>query len=308
MSDDTTESGDTGSTAPTGGHGVSSGLSSDGGQTTGSLGTVTPTEVDGSGSAVRDHAYLFLVLLRKELTILVRYPVNFFGAVVSMFVIFLLMVVGGQEVGGASFSESLGGLVVGYLVFMLSQSAYQGLASSVGQEAQWGTLERLHLSPIGFGRVMIVSAVTQVLVSFIYAAILLPVTLLIANESLSIDLLTIVPITLLGLASVVGLGFVFGGASVLYKRVSSVFRLFQFGLIALIAAPVERFPWSRVFPIVQANHMLGRAMREGVGLREFPPEAFAVLVAVGVGYFAAGYGVFLLFVRRARKLGVLGDY
>ncbi|MEZ3116959.1 ABC transporter permease [Halobaculum sp. MBLA0147] len=285
----------------------------DGGTTreAGPLGTVDPSPERRDGGVLawlRQTGLLFYTVFRRDLTILVRYPVDFVGALVSLFLLFLLLVEGGRRVGGQAFSDSLGGVVVGYLVFMLAQSAYQGLANAVGDEAQWGTLERLHLSPLGFGRIMILTAVSKVLTSFVYVALLLPLTLLVTGESLTVDLLTVVPLASLGLASVIGMGFVFGGASVLYKRIGSLFRILQFGLIGLIAAPVEQLPWLRAFPIVQANYMLGQAMREGVRLWEFSPRAHAILVAVGVAYFLAGYGVFRLLVARARKLGALGDY
>lgn len=282
----------------------------DGGTVTGPLGTVDPSPSDGAAAGERARSGLLLLytVLKKDLTILARYPLNFAGALVSTFLIFLLLVEGGRRVGGAGFSETVGGVVVGYTVLMLTTFAYQGLASSVTREAQWGTLERLHLSPLGFGRVMVTTAVSTVTVSFLYVVVILPLAMAATGTWLSVDLLTVVPVAVFGIATVIGIGFVFGGASVVYKRIDSVFRLLQFAFPVLIAAPVGEFPWLRALPIVQANVMLGRAMREGVRLWEFSPTALATLAVTGVVYFLAGYGVFLSFVRRARKKGVLGDY
>ncbi len=282
----------------------------DGGQTAGRLGTVPPAERTPTTvtDRLRGGLLLFYTVLKKHFTIVVRYPVNFAGGLASMFVIFLLLVEGGRRIGGPTFSESLGGIVVGYLVFMLSTFAYQSLSNSVGSEAQWGTLERLHLSPLGFGRVMIATAIATTLVSFSYLLLMAPLAMFAAGKWLAVDFLTVIPLAVFGVASVLGLGFIFGGASVVYKRIGSIFRLLQFAFPVLIAAPVEQFPWVRVLPIVQANVMLGKAMREGVRLWEFSPDALATLVIVGVGYFLAGYAGFLLFVRRARRLGVMGDY
>jgi len=286
------------------------GVATDGGQTAGRLGTVSPSEPTPTTvtDRLRDGLLLFYTILKKDFTIVVRYPVNFAGGLISMFVLFLLLVEGGRRIGGPTFSESLGGIVVGYLVFMLATFAYQGLANSVNNEAQWGTLERLHLSPLGFGRVMIATAVSTTLVSFSYLLLMAPLAMFATGKWLAVDFLTVVPLALFGIASVLGLGFIFGGASVVYKRIGSIFRLLQFTFPVLIAAPVEQFPWVRALPVVQANVMLGKAMREGVRLWEFSPEALATLAAVGTGYFLAGYVGFLLFVRRARRLGVMGDY
>jgi ABC-2 type transport system permease protein len=261
----------------------------------------------GVGTELRRTARVLYTLLKKEVLVRIRYPVNLLGGLVTMVFFFALIVAGGRRVGGPEFGGTLGGLVVGYLVFMLALTAYSGLARSVTNEAQWGTLERLHMSPLGFGRVMILQGVAVVLVSAIQIALILPPMLVIAGESLSLDPLTVVPLATLGIASVLGVGFAFAGASVVYKRIESVFQLVQFGFIPLIAAPQE-VTTLRLLPVVQANYLLGQAMREGTRLWEFPLADLGLLVAVGAGYFVAGYAAFLLFVRRARRLGVLGDY
>lgn len=285
--------------------------------TSDSDGTTTATRADGGVTSRRESAApgglmanlrLFVTLLRKELIITVRYPVNFAGGLVTLFAIFVGLLVGGRRFGGPQFDETVGGVVVGYLLFTMAMTSYQSLANSIQTEAGWGTLERLHMSPLGFGRLMLCQSVVRVVVSFLWIALILPPVLWLSGESLAVDPLTVVPIAALGVTSVLGVGLLFGGASVLYKRVSRIFQLFQFVLIALIAAPVGELPWLRALPVVQANVMLGRAMREGVRIWEFSPVAHATLVAAAVGYLALGYLGFTLFVRRARKLGVMGDY
>ena len=257
---------------------------------------------------LRANLRLFYTLLRKDLIITIRYPVNLAGTLVSLFVIFVLVLEGGRRFGGPSFDDTVAGVVVGYLLFTMATTAYQSLASSILTEAGWGTLERLHMSPLGFRRVMLYQAAVRIVVSLLWTALILPPVLLISGQQLAIDPVTVLPIATLGVASVLGVGMIFGGAAVVYKRVQRIFQLFQFVLIALIAAPVGELPWLRAFPVVQANVMLGRAMRDGVRLWEFPIETHATLVGVTVAYVAVGYAVFLLFVRRARELGVLGDY
>jgi ABC-2 type transport system permease protein len=49
-------------------------------------------------------------------------------------------------------------------------------------------------------------------------------------------------------------------------------------------------------------------MKDGVRLWEFDPAALVVLVGTAVVYLGLGYGAFVLTTRRARRLGVLGDY
>jgi ABC-2 type transport system permease protein len=49
-------------------------------------------------------------------------------------------------------------------------------------------------------------------------------------------------------------------------------------------------------------------MVDGVRLWELPPADLAVLVGVAAVYLGLGYAVFHYATRRARRLGVLGDY
>jgi ABC-2 type transport system permease protein len=96
--------------------------------------------------------------------------------------------------------------------------------------------------------------------------------------------------------------------TVLYKRIGNWLNLLQFGFVGLISAPVFDLPWTRVLPLAHGSAMLQRAMVDGIRLWEFPLGDLALLVAVAGGYLAGGYLVFQLATRRARRLGVLGDY
>jgi ABC-2 type transport system permease protein len=49
-------------------------------------------------------------------------------------------------------------------------------------------------------------------------------------------------------------------------------------------------------------------MVDGVRLWQFGLGDLALLVAVAAAYLAGGYAVFHYATRRARRLGVLGDY
>jgi ABC-2 type transport system permease protein len=112
----------------------------------------------------------------------------------------------------------------------------------------------------------------------------------------------------LAILSVLGLGFAAGGIAVLYKRIGNWLNLLQFGFIVLISAPAFDIGWLRILPLAQGSAMLQRAMLDGTRIWEFAPLELAVLVGTAVGYVAVGYLVFEWATRRARKLGVLGDY
>jgi len=253
-------------------------------------------------------AVLLHAVLRKEAILLVRYPVNTLGGIAATYFFFALLFFGGRAVAPVALGETLRALVVGYFLATLAIASYQTVASEATREAQWGTLEQLYMSPFGFGRVVLATAVTDVLFSFLWGFSVLALMLVTTGERFVVHLPTVLFIGFFAVLSTMGVGFAFGGLAVLYKQVENVTGLVQPALIALVAAPATETPLVSLLPIVQGSAMLQRAMREDVHLTEFSPSALSLLVGVGIGYFVLGYAVFTYATDRARRLGVLGHY
>ncbi|MFC7176556.1 ABC transporter permease [Halosegnis marinus] len=201
--------------------------------------------------------------------------------------------------GAGALGGTFDALVVGWFLWTMSTVAYFGLAQGITQESQWGTLEQLYMSPYGFGAVMGARVVALLGESLLWGGSVLVLMLVTTDRALSVDVLTVVPVVVLALLSVVGIGFVFAGAALVYKRIENVTQLMQFVIIGLVAAPVADLPALRYLPLVQGSSMLQQAMGEGTRLWQFPAAEVAVLVAAGVGYCLAGYAVFRVAARRA---------
>nr|WP_211087026.1 ABC transporter permease [Halarchaeum nitratireducens] len=247
-------------------------------------------------------------VIYRDLLIWVRYPLNAaLGLFMGVF-FFALMFYGGTLVAGQAFSDSIEGLIVGYFLWTLSLGAYSGIMNDIQSEASWGTLERHFMTPFGFGPVVVAKSIAIVFRTFATSMVVLAVMLLLTGTTLNLNLVTVLPVAALTLAGALGLGLVMGGLSVLYKRISNVANLLQFAFVGLISAPVFDLPWTRLLPLVQGSAMLQRAMVDGTRLWEFDPLTLAVLVGTSGCYLALGYVAFSLATRRARRLGVLGDY
>ena len=253
-------------------------------------------------------ATLLQAVFTKQLILLVRYPVNTLSQVASIYFFFVVIFFGGRAAAGPALTDSLDGLVVGFFLFTMAIVAYSGLSWAITREAQWGTLEQLYMSPFGFGTVMVVKVVVDVVLSFVWGGVILALMVFTTGQNIYLDALTIVPIGVLTLASVVGVGFVFAGLAVLYKRIENVFQLMQFAFIGLIAAPASSVPWLAALPLVEGSRLLQLSMREGTRLWEFPPTELGILFGTAVAYFAVGYYLFQRAQRRARRKGVLGHY
>jgi len=247
-------------------------------------------------------------VLYREFLVFVRYPANAAGGIVFGLLFFGLLFYGGRLLAERAITDSIEGLVVGYFLWTLSVGAYAGISNDIGSEVQWGTLERHVMTPFGFAPVALLKGVAKLVRTFLTSAIILAVMLLLTGTALSVRLLTVVPIATLTVTSVLGLGFAAGGVAVLYKRIGNWLSLVQFGFVPLISAPAFELGWVRALPLAHGSALLQRAMIDGTPLWAFPLADLGLLFALAVGYLLAGYVVFRLATRRARRLGVLGDY
>ncbi|MEF8815082.1 MAG: ABC transporter permease [Halovenus sp.] len=252
--------------------------------------------------------HLARAVLYREFLIFVRYPANAIGGIVVSLFFFGVLFYGGQQLAGRALTESLEGIIVGYFLWTLSVGAYSSVSNDIGSEVQWGTLERHITTPFGFAPVALLKGVAKIVRTFLTSVIVLVAMLLMTGKTLRIEPVTTISIAGLAITSVLGLGFAAGGITVLYKRIGNWLNLLQFGFIVLISAPVFDVPWTRLLPLAHGSALLQRAMVDGTRLWQFSPLEIALLVGVAVGYLAGGYLVFHYATRRARRLGVLGDY
>ena len=247
-------------------------------------------------------------VLYREAVLFVRYPANAIGGIVIAVFFFGVLFYGGRMVAGRALTDSIEGIIVGYFLWTLSVGAYSAISSDIGSEVQWGTLERHVMTPFGFAPVALLKGVAKLVRTFLTSGIVLGVMLAVTGTALELNVVTIVVVAGLSITSVLGLGFAAGGITLLYKRIGNWLNLLQFGFVVLVSAPSLDLPWLRVLPLAHGSGLLQRAMLDGTRLWEFPLADLGLLVAVAAGYLGAGYLVFQHATRRARRLGVLGDY
>lgn len=251
---------------------------------------------------------LVYVIVYKQVMLMLRYPLNAAAMFVVLVGFFAGIFYGGSAVAGPALTDSLGGIIVGFFLWTLATGAYSGISRGITKEAQWGTLEQLFMSPHGFKRVIVVMVFSNMLVGFFWSGLVLLAMMLISGRWLHVDPFTVVPILVLTLCTVIGLGLVFGGLALVYKRIENIFTIVKFGLVALIAAPAGEVFWFKLLPLSQGSHLLQVAMEDGVRLWEFPLTELGVLAAVGAGYLVIGYYCFNLAQLHARREGLMGQY
>jgi ABC-2 type transport system permease protein len=275
-------------------------------------------------SKLKAEARAFWAMVRKELIIMARYPVNFFASFFQVFLIIAIFTLGGSlfykdytsQAGGAGNS---GVAVYGFILFMFMGDTLWTIGYNIRNEQIQGTLEQLYLSPASkFAN--LVSRVTNTilwtgLLSITGAALMATMIgrLPFQNPWLGLYLLVMV------LSGTFGIGFAFAALTLVIKEASQTLANFmQFALLVLCA---NFFPFSALPPFILFFSKLlppaygVDAFRSALmgfpeGMPELAPFAaeFVIVTAFGILMPIVGYWLYRWSEREARKRGSLASY
>ena len=106
----------------------------------------------------------------------------------------------------------------------------------------------------------------------------------------------------------VGVGFMVAGLALVFKQIQAFLQIAQFIFFALVAVPISLSLYLEALPVVRGASMIRDAMVEGLTLTQFGTDAWLLLAANTVFYFALGVFLYKLAERRAMQKGLLGQY
>ena len=253
--------------------------------------------------------HLFQANLRKEFIELKRYLPNTIAMLVTFYLIFLGMFAGIQVIGDPG-SQDLHTqyAIVNYVFWFLAFMVVNNIGYEVINEGMRGTLEQLSMSPLGIWRIMTARLIASTLLNFIMVSGLLYAAMLTTNQWLTIDLLTIMPILILTLISMFGLGLMIAGISIIVKQVQAFLQILQFILAGLTFVSLGKVPWLAYFPFVKGVDLVRRAMIDGVSIGQMGMGDISLLGLNAIIYFSLGLAFFLYCERYAIRKGLLSHY
>ncbi|CAN5601683.1 hypothetical protein BH24DEI1_BH24DEI1_02060 [soil metagenome] len=247
--------------------------------------------------------------IRKVALELWRYLPNTISMILTFYAFFLAIFFG-LRFGGdpVSFDANVAYAIVSYAFWFLAIIAMQGIGWEISNEAMRGTLEQLYMSPVGTWKIMLARMTGSILIHLVIMAALLVLSMLTARQWLNLDLLSIAPIMLFTLLSMVGIGFMIAGLSILYKQIQAFLQIVQFVFFGLTFVSISALPPLELAPFVKGVDMVRGVMTQGLGLASFSAGDWLSLVANALVYFALGLLVFRRCEALAMRRGLLGHY
>lgn len=249
----------------------------------------------------------------KRFIILWSYRFNF---LIEMFMIgFLFVGISFFVAGGSPAPEQLAPALLGYLTWFFAVFAISDLSQGIREEAQTGTLEQMYMSPLPSGLLLAGRSVASFFISS--GLVILVGGILILGLGIHIPLrLAGIPVFALTITGLYGFAFFLGGATLVFKQVNALSNLFTNLLLFLNGSflTVERMPgwlegFARSLPTTQGIDVLRRVVLDNMSLVNVWQDGSLVWLTVQTAVFlGAGWGVFLLGERVARRRGSLGQY
>jgi ABC-2 type transport system permease protein len=271
----------------------------------------------------RQNMNAFWAMVRKELIIMSRYPVNFiasFGQVfltVAVFTLAASMFYRGGEMNGMAGYSGVG--VYGLALFMFMGDTLWSIGYSVRLEQTQGTLEQLYLSPAS----KFASLAARVMNTLIWTGLLSIAASIMMSRMMGgtpfLNPLSGLYILIFTLSGTFGVGFAFAALTLIIKETASTAaNLLQFVILILCANffPFEALPpallaVSRAIPLAYAvDAFRSTLMGFPEGFPELAPIEVEIVIVTLFGILMplVGYWLYRASERSARRSGSLSEY
>ena len=265
-----------------------------------------------------------LAMSRKELTIMLRYPVEFVASFGQVFLIVIVLTLaglmfapGGVRSGGDSATAGL--VVYGFILFIFLSDTLWTIGYNVRREQKQGTLEQLYLSPASksaslLSRVTVTLAWTGLL-SITSAALMSAMIGSLPFNNLPLGVFVLI----MALSGTFGVGFAFAALTLRIREAGQTMaNLLQFAFMLLCAPffPFAALPaWmqsiSRLVPLAYGvDAFRSTLMGYPAGFPELAPIGVELIVVTLFGLLMPILGLWLYRREedRARRTGSLSEY
>jgi ABC-2 type transport system permease protein len=270
----------------------------------------------------------FWAMVRKELILMARYPVNFVASFGQVFLIVAIFTLGSKTFSvnlndpsssPASTGSPAGLVIYGFVLFMFVSDTLWSIGYNVRHEQVQGTLEQLYLSPAS----KFASLVSRVTNTLLWTGLLC-----VAASILMVFMFGALPvenaglgafILMMSLAGTFGVGFAFAALTLRIREAAQTLaNLLQFAFLILCA---NFFPFSALPPFILAFSRLiplaysvdafrSTMMGFPPGFPELAPIQVEIVIVTAFGLIMPilGYYLYKKAEDQARRSGSLSSY
>ncbi|MCX8058915.1 MAG: hypothetical protein N3A58_05830 [Spirochaetes bacterium] len=249
---------------------------------------------------------LFKAELMKYILELKRYFFNFIFNVLIISAIFLAFLFGIKFVTAGNIDyKNLDSFIIGYILWLIILDSFASISYAVSNDMQRGTFEQLFLCKYGIEIVYLFNLILNIVYTIFLSLIVLYFFMFISGRWIKIPFSKIILPLFLSIPSVWGLGFIFAGFAIIYKKISSFLNLMQFILIIFVSLPAYPLNFFSFLPFTAGASTIQGIINNNMS---FSALWYLFLLIISVLYFSMGIIIFKKFLKKGRKLNLLGQY
>lgn len=258
--------------------------------------------------------YLCKVSIERTIKEFIRYRFNAISEVLYLYVLFLAMFLGiksfgtGFGISPIDMGSNLEGFIVGYFLWTIIVTSYSGIAYGLTNDANRGTLEQLNMSGIKLSTIVTVRSLSDLLINLIVSAVLLFIIIITTNYQFEIKIFSILLPIFIGIFGILGIGLIFGGLALIFKKIQSLLNIVQYFFIAFLMVSPENKIIYNLLPFRPAADIVMLSMRRGFSFIDFSIYDYGIMIGNSVLYFSIGLLAFNRCIKLAKKKGLLGQY
>lgn len=233
-----------------------------------------------------------------------RYAFEFVASSLILLAAFAALAYGIDLFPTADFIPTQSSLALGFVLWSFASAAYSGIAVETAGEVRGRTLEQLCVIAHPLPVVLMMRCGLQVIGALLGTLVLLHVTFWIVGRAVDVPVAPVITILLVAAPSLVGLGLIMSGLSVLFKQAEAVNAVILLGVIALVGAPA--YP-ANMLAILPFSHAAAWIISEQ-SMVTLSGQWLRLLFIAGnaMFYLVAGMAVFGACYRAVRRSGTLG--
>jgi len=199
---------------------------------------------------------------------------------------------------------------IGFICWFFTNTIISEASVSISFEKQVGTFSQLLIKPVPIELILSIRTFVWFLVSLIEAIVLL----FLVKLTLPINILfdpAVIPVILVTLAGVWGLGFLLAGLTIVFTKTASFDSIISYALLFFTGSIVE----IGKLPEFMQNLTYFVPLAHGIKLSKnvidkipIGMDEFAILIVNSLFYLIIGLVFFKLAYEKSRKLGIITHY
>jgi ABC-2 type transport system permease protein len=254
---------------------------------------------------------LFLAELRRAWIQFRRYPMESIGGIIIITIFFYGLFLSARYIAGPNLQlgDRLDSIIIGYVLWSLVVFILADISGNLQSEAQTGTLEQLFLSRYGAITVFLIRTLADLVFQLFLILTILFIIMALTGSRLSFPPALILPLITV-LMGAYGISFAMGSLALLFKRIQQILGIFQFGLLFLMATPIETWKppiniLGKLLPMTPGAGLLRALMARNESLNF---SLLGIAFINGAIYFTLGLILFRLAEKTAKRRGMLSGY